>query len=156
MNHTMNIQNQLLVIKPSQFLNIGFVIIFLGSLFTGSPFLIVPLLFVLGWKVLDLYCISWSLSHDSIIETSGVLNVTTDEVHYFRIKDVHLYQPLLYRLVGLSRLTITTSDKSKPIIVLNGIYDGKRRMQTLNHSQSQLVKKWVSKNLTLDKIIRIL
>ena len=130
MNHTMNIQNQLLVIKPSQFLNIGFVIIFLGSLFTGSPFLIVPLLFVLGWKVLDLYCISWSLSHDSIIETTGVLNVTTDEVHYFRIKDVHLYQPLLYRLVGLSRLTITTSDKSKPLIVLNGIYDGKRRMQT--------------------------
>lgn len=130
MNRIMNIQNQLLVIKPSQFLNIGFVIIFLGSLFIGSPFLIVPLLFVLGWKVLDLYCISWSLSHDSIIETTGVFNVTTDEVHYFRIKDVHLYQPLLYRLVGLSRLTITTSDKSKPIIVLNGIYDGKRRMQT--------------------------
>ena len=130
MNHAMNIQIQISVIKPSQFLNIGFVIMSLGSLFTGSPFLIIPLVFLLGWKVLDLYCISWSLSHDSIIETTGVFNVTTDEVHYFRIKDVHLYQPLLYRLVGLSRLTITTSDKSKPIIVLNGIYDGQRKMQT--------------------------
>lgn len=130
MNHTMNIKNQLLVIKPSQFLNIGFVIMFLGSFFTESPFLIIPLLFVLGWKVLDLYCISWMMSHDSIIETTGVFNVTTDEVQYFRIKDVHLYRPLLYRFVGLSRLTIITSDKSKPVIVLNGIYDGHRKMQT--------------------------
>jgi uncharacterized membrane protein YdbT with pleckstrin-like domain len=67
--------------------------------------------------------------HESIVESTGVFNVTTDEVMYFRIKDVHLYQPLLYRLVGLSRLTIITSDKTKPTIVLDGIYQGKKKMQ---------------------------
>jgi len=130
MSYTTNLKDQISVIKSSQFLNIGFVLMVIGGFFTLSPFVIIPLILLLVWKVVDLYCISWCLTHDSIIETTGVFNVNTDEVHYFRIKDVHLYQPLLYRLVGLSKLTITTSDSSKPVVILNGIYDGKRKMQT--------------------------
>ncbi len=130
MSYTSNLKDQISVIKSSQFLNIGFGLMVVGGLFTTSPFVIIPLILLLLWKVVELYCISWCLTHDSIIERTGVFNVNTDEVHYFRIKDVHLYQPLLYRLVGLSRLTITTSDSSKPVVVLNGVYDGKRKMQT--------------------------
>ncbi len=130
MSYTTSLKDQISVIKPSQFLNIGFVLMVVGSLFTTSPFVIIPLTLLLLWKVVDLYCISWCLTHDLIIETTGVFNVNTDEVQYFRIKDVHLYQPFLYRLVGLSRLTITTSDSSKPVVILNGVYDGKRKMQT--------------------------
>ena len=129
MSNTLNIQNSVVVIKPSQFLNIGFIVMVLGSFFIGLPLLIFSLLFILGWKVLDLYCISWSMTHDTIIERTGVFNVITYEVQYFRIKDVTLYQPLLYRIVGLSRLTLITSDQSKPIIVMSGIYDGQKRMR---------------------------
>jgi len=130
MSNTSNIRKEVLVIKPSQFLNIGYVIITIITFFIGEPILIVLSMFLLGWKVLELHCISWVMTHDSIIEITGVFNVITDEVHYFRIKDVGMYQPLLYRFVGLSRLTLTTSDRSKPIIILGGVYGGKRRMQT--------------------------
>jgi len=126
---TTNIEDQVLIIKPSQYLNIGIFLLTLGSFFIGQLFLIVPLIVVCCWKILVLYCVSWSMLHESIVESTGVFNVTTDEVMYFRIKDVHLYQPLLYRLVGLSRLTIITSDKTKPTIVLDGIYQGKKKMQ---------------------------
>jgi hypothetical protein len=133
MNDTLDIQNKISVVKPSQFLNIGYVIIAIVTFFIGEPILIVLSMFLLGWKVLELHCVSWVLTHDSIIETRGVFNVIINEVHYFRIKYHKLYQPLLYRFVGLSRLTLITSDKSKSTIFMYGIYDGKRRMQTFKN-----------------------
>ena len=48
---------------------------------------------------------------------------------YFRIKDVQLYEPFLYRLVWLSKIILITSDETKPIIVLNGIEDGKGKRE---------------------------
>ena len=70
-----------------------------------------------------------------------------DEIHLFRIKDVHLYQPLLYRIVGISKLSLVTSDKTRPILVLNGIKDGNRKREmfkklTLSSRKSQGVKEF--------------
>jgi membrane protein YdbS with pleckstrin-like domain len=88
-------------------------------------------LIVLIWKSLVLYFTKWSYTADTIMERVGVFNVTTDEIQFFRIKDLRLYQPLLYRIVGISRLILITSDKFKPIIVINGITDGKRKRDML-------------------------
>lgn len=135
----------LLSIKPSQWLNTGYFLI------TLIGFIIPPLGFILLmitlWKVLVIYCWRWDLTPDSVIEKEGVLNITMDEVHLFRIKDVDLYRPLLYRLVGLSKLTLVTSDQTKPILVLNGIKDGERiremfKKLTLNSRKSQGVREF--------------
>ena len=111
--------------KPSQWLNFGYVVL------TVCGFIIPPLgllcFFFLLWKILVVHFWKWEITGDSIIETKGVLNVNIDEVQLFMIKDVRLYEPFLYRLVGLSKLYLVTSDKYRPVLVLDGIRDGKAK-----------------------------
>ena len=76
---------------------------------------------------------------------TGILNVSTEEVLLFRVKDIRLYEPLLYRLVGLSQLTIVTSDYTNPSITLYGIKNGEELMTIIrqlvaNARQSEGVK----------------
>jgi uncharacterized membrane protein YdbT with pleckstrin-like domain len=144
--NTMTMNGSLMSIKPSQWLNFGY------ALSTVVGLLIHPILggivgLYLLWKVLEVYFLRWDITNDSIIEREGVLNVTMDEIHLFRIKDVHLYQPLLYRIVGISKLCLVTSDKTRPILVLNGIKDGNRKREmfkklTLSSRKSQGVREF--------------
>lgn len=112
-----------IVDQPSQWLNIGYVFITLG-LFFVHPFIGVLALFSLLWKIIVLRFWTWIYTNDSIVERKGVFSVSTEEIQYFRIKDVELYEPFLYRLVGLSKIYLYTSDRTRPTIVLNGVYDG--------------------------------
>ena len=112
-----------IVDQPSQWLNIGYVFITLG-LFFVHPFIGVLALFSLLWKIIVLRFWTWIYTNDSIVERKGVFSVSTEEIQYFRIKDVELYEPFLYRLVGLSKIYLYTSDRTRPTIVLNGVYEG--------------------------------
>lgn len=135
-----------IVDQPSQWLNIGFIILTVGLYFI-HPLLGFLFSFFLLWKILVLRFWTWIYTGDSIVERKGVFSVTTEEIQYFRIKDVELYEPFLYRLVGLSKIYVYTSDWSKPTIVLNGIYDGqmKRDMikkMALNHRRKEGVREF--------------
>jgi len=121
---------QLIVDRPSQWLNIGYFLLTIGLTFVSMELAFISLI-ILIWKSLVLYFTKWSYTTDTILERVGVFNVTTDEIQFFRIKDLRLYQPLLYRIVGISRLILITSDKFKPVLVLNGIRNGKRKRDML-------------------------
>ena len=122
--------SQLIVDRPSQWLNIGYFLLTICLTFVSMELAFISLI-ILIWKSLVLYFTKWSYTTDTILERVGVFNVTTDEIHFFRIKDLRLYQPLLYRIVGISRLILITSDKFKPVLVLNGIRNGKRKRDML-------------------------
>ena len=122
--------SQLIVDRPSQWLNIGYFLLTICLTFVSMELAFISLI-ILIWKSLVLYFTKWSYTTDTILERVGVFNVTTDEIQFFRIKDLRLYQPLLYRIVGLSRLILITSDKFKPVLVLNGIRNGKRKRDML-------------------------
>ena len=122
--------SQLIVDRPSQWLNIGYFLLTIGLTFVSMELAFTSLI-ILIWKSLALYFTKWSYTTDKILERVGVFNVTTDEIQFFRIKDLRLYQPLLYRIVGISRLIMITSDKFKPVLVLNGIRNGKRKRDML-------------------------
>lgn len=121
---------QLIVDRPSQWLNIGYFLLTIGLTFVSMELAFISLI-ILIWKSLVLYFTKWSYTTDTILERVGVFNVTTDEIQFFRIKDLRLYQPLLYRIVGISRLILITSDKFKPVLVLDGIRNGKRKRDML-------------------------
>lgn len=53
--------------------------------------------------------------------TTGVFSIDEEELELFRVKDVHLDRPFLMRLVGLQNLRITTSDKTSPVVMIEGI-----------------------------------
>lgn len=112
--------------RPSQWLNIGYFIATCVAAYF-IPVTAGALFLVLVWKSLELYFTQWIYTDDTIVERKGVFNVTTDEIQFFRIKDVRLYRPLLYRIVGISKITLITSDKFRPTIVLNGVYNGKKK-----------------------------
>ena len=115
-------------VSPNQLLNIGYLIILLTLLYLDIRPLAVVALIILIIKALNLYCTTWTIQQDILIEKTGILNVNTEEVLLYRVKDIRLYEPLLYRLVGLSQLTIITSDYTNPSIVLYGIKNGEELM----------------------------
>ena len=115
-------------ISPNQLLNIGYLIMLLALLYLDIRPLAVVALIILIIKALNLYCTTWTIQQDNLIEKTGILNVSTEEVLLYRVKDIRLYEPLLYRLVGLSQLTIITSDYTNPSIVLYGIKNGEELM----------------------------
>ena len=118
-------------VSPNQLLNIGYLIILLTLLYLDIRPLALVALLILIIKALDLYCTTWTIHQDNLIEKTGILNVSTEEVLLYRVKDIRLYEPLLYRLVGLSQLTIITSDYTNPSIVLYGIKNGEELMSII-------------------------
>jgi len=118
-------------VSPNQLLNIGYLIILLTLLYLDIIPLAVVALIILIIKALNLYCTTWTIQQDNLIEKTGILNVSTEEVLLYRVKDIRLYEPLLYRLVGLSKLTIITSDYTNPSVVLYGIKNGEELMSII-------------------------
>ena len=123
-----NINYNPVSISPNQLLNIGYLSILLTLIYLDIRPLALLTLIILIIKALDLYCTTWTIHQDNLIEKTGILNVNTEEVLLYRVKDIRLYEPLLYRLVGLSKLTIITSDYTNPSIVLYGIRNGEELM----------------------------
>jgi uncharacterized membrane protein YdbT with pleckstrin-like domain len=119
-----NINYNPVSISPNQLLNIGYLSILLALIYLDIRPLALLALIILIIKALDLYCTTWTIQQDNLIEKTGILNVSTEEVLLYRVKDIRLYEPLLYRLVGLSKLTIVTSDYTNPSVVLYGIKNG--------------------------------
>ena len=123
-----NINYNPVSISPNQLLNIGYLSILLALIYLDIRPLALVALIILIIKALDLYCTTWTIHQDNLIEKTGILNVNIEEVLLYRVKDIRLYEPLLYRLVGLSKLTIITSDYTNPSIVLYGIRNGEELM----------------------------
>ena len=119
-----NINYNPVSISPNQLLNIGYLSILLALIYLDIRPLALLALIILIIKALDLYCTTWTIQQDNLIEKTVILNVSTEEVLLYRVKDIRLYEPLLYRLVGLSKLTIVTSDYTNPSVVLYGIKNG--------------------------------
>lgn len=131
MNNTNSFQantNGSSIDKPSQWIRIQWLALAVGVTYFSPELGLIPLVVWLYYAI-DLYFWSWTYTSDSIIEKRGILNVNTEEIQYFRIKDVQLYQPFLYRLVGLSKIILITSDATKPTIVLDGIMDGEGKRE---------------------------
>ena len=71
------------------------------------------------------------ISDQRHIQKKGVLNITTDELELFRVKDIRLEQPFLFRFVGLSNIILTTSDKTHPYTKIPAIKNGAKIREAL-------------------------
>jgi uncharacterized membrane protein YdbT with pleckstrin-like domain len=103
------------------------------SLF-GFPFLF---LFVI-YQFAELWFWDYDFNDRTIVEKKGIFSVSYREVHYSRIKSIMVDQPFLLRLVGLSNITIKSSDPYMPVLELKAISDGIRIKEML----SQKVYDW--------------
>ena len=65
------------------------------------------------------YC----LSEDRLFISEGFLNIRDDEILLYRVRDVDTRRSLWQRLFGVGTVTVISSDKTMPSLVLKNIKD---------------------------------
>lgn len=63
------------------------------------------------WRFLTTKFHKFEITDQRIIEHKSVLSKTTDELELYRVKDVRQEQPFLLRLVGLSTILLSATNK---------------------------------------------
>ncbi len=124
----MDEENALWKGRSSQWLNLGAyvaamllaaAIVTVGTM--GFPLayaaLPAPLLYVL-WRYLVLRCHTYELTSERLRITRGVINQHLDEIELYRVKDSLLLRPWWMRLTGLASISLETSDRTLPRLVI--------------------------------------
>ena len=65
----------------------------------------------------------YSLSEDRLFVSEGFLNIKDDEVLLYRVRDIDTRRSLWQRLFGVGTVTVISSDKTMPTLVLKNIKD---------------------------------
>ena len=119
--------------RPSQILNlVPFTICILLdiAIIAGSfaaPFLLLltifPLVYIV-WTYLKVHCRVFELTSQRLRMYEGVLNQEIDEIELYRVKDTTITKPFLQRIFKLSSITLKTSDRTHPEVLIPAIKDG--------------------------------
>ena len=65
----------------------------------------------------------YALSEDRLFVSQGFLNLTDEEVLLYRVRDVTTSRSLMQRLLGVGTVTVLSSDKTQPTLVLKNVKD---------------------------------
>ena len=81
----------------------------------------------------------YALSEDRLFLSVGLLSIKDDEVLLYRVRDISSSRSLWQRLFGVGTVTVVSSDKTMPMLVLKNI---KRPMvvKELIHNQVEEMK----------------
>lgn len=76
---------------------------------------------------------SYTLTNQRIIRKIGLMNRTTFEIELYRVKDVHLFEPLQLRMFGLGTIHLISSQRSSPVFELTAIKNAAELREELRH-----------------------
>ena len=65
----------------------------------------------------------YSLSEDRLFTSVGFLSIRDDEILLYRVRDIDTSRSLWQRLFGVGTVTVCSSDKTMPNLVLKNIKD---------------------------------
>ena len=65
----------------------------------------------------------YSLSEDRLFLSVGLLSIKDDEVLLYRVRDIDTSRTLWQRLFGVGTVTVISSDKTMPTLVLKNVKD---------------------------------
>lgn len=65
----------------------------------------------------------YSLSEDRLFISEGFLNIKDDEILLYRVRDIDTSRSLGQRIFGVGTVTVMSSDKTMPNLVLKNIKD---------------------------------
>ena len=81
----------------------------------------------------------YALSDDRLFTSVGFLNIKDDEILLYRVRDIDTSRSLWQRLFGVGTVTVMSSDKTMPTLVLKNIKDP-IFVKELIHKQVEEVK----------------
>ena len=65
----------------------------------------------------------YSLSEDRLFISEGFLTIRDDEILLYRVRDIDTRRTLWQRLFGVGTVTVLSSDKTMPTLVLQNVKD---------------------------------
>ena len=65
----------------------------------------------------------YALSEDRLFLSVGFLNIKDDEILLYRVRDIDTSRTLGQRLFGVGTVTVVSSDKTMPTLVLKNVKD---------------------------------
>ena len=65
----------------------------------------------------------YALSEDRLFTSVGFLNIKDDEILLYRVRDIDTSRSLGQRIFGVGTVTVMSSDKTMPSLVLKNIKD---------------------------------
>ena len=63
----------------------------------------------------------FELTNERLKMTEGIFSKVTETLELYRVKDIEVLQPFIYRTVGLENIKVNTSDLSSPVILIDGV-----------------------------------
>ena len=81
----------------------------------------------------------YALSEDRLFLSVGFLSIKDEEVLLYRVRDISSSRRLGQRLFGVGTVTVVSSDKTMPSLVLKNIKDP-MRIKELLHNQVEEMK----------------
>ncbi len=81
----------------------------------------------------------YALSEDRLFMSQGFLNLKDEEVLLYRVRDVTTSRSLWQRMFGVGTVTVMSSDKTQPTLVLKNVKDP-MAFKELLHKQVELMK----------------
>ena len=103
-----------------------------------SCVLLLPLPFAL-WRYLLTQTTRYTLTAERLVVTTGVFHQQQEEVELYRVKDYSVSAPLLHRWLGLATISLLTSDRTHPELVLSGIRNADR-VKELIRTQVEILR----------------
>ena len=81
----------------------------------------------------------YAISEDRLFQSTGILNLKYEEILLYRIRDISLSRSFGQRIFGVGSITVTSSDKSRPILVMQNVKDA-AEVKELLHEQVEDMK----------------
>ncbi len=81
----------------------------------------------------------YGLSEDRLFLSVGFLNIKDEDILLYRVRDISVNRSLGQRLFGVGTITLTSSDKSNPVLEIKNIKDP-TTVKELIHDQVEEMK----------------
>ncbi len=81
----------------------------------------------------------YEISEDRLFQTTGFLNLKYEEVLLYRVRDLELVRSFGQRIFGVGSITVTSSDKSRPVLVIHNVKNP-AAVKELIHEQVEEMK----------------
>ena len=81
----------------------------------------------------------YAISEDRLLQSSGILNLQYEEILLYRVRDISLARSFGQRIFGGGSITVTSSDKARPVLVMQNVKDA-AEVKELLHRQVEDMK----------------
>ncbi len=81
----------------------------------------------------------YEVSDDRLFQTTGLFNLQYEEILLYRVRDISLTRSFGQRIFGVGSVTVTSSDKSRPVLVIQNVKEPEA-VKELIHEQVEAMK----------------